>query len=536
MKTFYRVFCFILVLILCVNLIACKKEQTPEEIKVCFDTELEFLPMTADGINELMYNPNRGFRSAASFSLSKLAELGTVEKMTANVLDNLGYYVFKLSQNTTVVNIGIGLTGYSKTETLPDNALVALDVICDVLRSKGYVQNIIFVYNGSHHVAWTTSETAKQNTASVCASEEVMLSHIKQLAPVLAENKDTVYSIMGGFIGFSGDMAESSQYPPVDRNKVMKAIYDNLVAPNDIFYIVRSAAYIDEFIKTYPTEVDPLKIGFVNKAMFGEQTRSQWNSGGYQKGNPEKTATDWWEYVTEKSPYVPNDGELFPNSNLIGKQSHPTPRIPKGIEIILECAHHNMTTMGFWNGYYEVDRANNGPAVMDLWQVEKLTKEMLEEKNIVYDPAWFTEDDGDISYHSAFEFIRDHLGYKVTAQNGKASSDGDCISVEINLKNYGFSAAFGMESGFALLNEKFEPICEINAGEPDKWYSHDPQNPESTEVPTYTINGKLNAPKEKGKFYIAFYLKNDVDCFAKLSNRQMDFENGYNILCEINVN
>ena len=58
------------------------------------------------------------------------------------------------------------------------------------------------------------------------------------MAPVIAENQDTIHSIMGGFIGFSGDMAESSQYPPVDRNRIMKSIYDNLVAPNDIYYIV----------------------------------------------------------------------------------------------------------------------------------------------------------------------------------------------------------------------------------------------------------------------------------------------------------
>ena len=525
-----------MVLILAVSIVGCKKESKTEEIKFCFDTELEFLPMTADGVSELMYNPNRGFRSSANFDLKSLADLGSVEKINEKVYENLGYYVFKLSQNTSVVNIGIGLTGYNKTETLPENALVALDIICDVLRSKGYVQNIVFVYNGSYHVAWTTSETAKENIASVCASQEIMLSHIKQMAPVIAENQDTIHSIMGGFIGFSGDMAESSQYPPVDRNRIMKSIYDNLVAPNDIYYIVRSPEFIDEFIKTYPSEVDPLKIGFVNKAMFGEQTRSQWNSGGFQKGNPEKFDTDWWEYVTEKSPYVPNDGELFPNSNLIGKQSHPVARIPKGIEIILECSHHNMTTMGFWNGYYEVNRASDGPAVMDLWQQEKVTKEMLDELHIVYDPAWFTEDDGDESYHSAFEFIRDHLGYKITAQKGKASSDGDTITAEITLKNYGFSAAFGMESGFALLNEKFELISEVSVGEPEKWYSHDPLNPESSVVPEYTISGKLNAPKEKGKFYIAFYLKNEIDCFAKLSNREMDFENGYNILCEINVN
>lgn len=531
MKTCFKVINLLLSIVLVLSFTSCSKEKKSDEIKLCFNTELEFMPMTADGVLSLMYNPNRGFRSAASFSLSDLAKLETPEKITEAIYKNLNNYVFRLSEGTTVVNIGIGLSAYNKTETLPENALLAIDLICDVLRNKGYVQNINFVYNESYHIAYTTSEEAKQNTASVCASEEIMLSHIKQLAPVIAENKDTINSIMGGFIGFSGDMAESSQYPPVDRNRIMKAVYDNLILPNDIFYIVRSPEFIDEFINKYEGEVDPLKIGFVNKAMFGEQTKSQWHSGGFQKGNPEKFDTDWWEYVTEKSPYVPNDGELFPNSNLIGKQSHPTARIPSGMEIILECAHHNLTTMGFWNGYYEVSR--NDEAVMVRWQSEKLTREMLDQHNIVYDPAWFTNDDGDIYYHNAYEFIRDHLGYKITAQRGKASSDGNTISVEITLKNYGFSPAYGIESGFALLNEKFEPVSQVASGEPDKWYSHDPKDPESTVVPEYIVDANLDAPKENGKYYLAFYLKNGMGQYAKLSNNDESVPfvgEGYNIL------
>ena len=92
--------------------------------------------------------------------------------------------------------------------------------------------------------------------------------------------------------------------------------------------------------------------------------------------------------------------------------------------------------MGFWNGYYEVSR--NDEAVMVRWQSEKLTREMLDQHNIVYDPAWFTENDGDVAYHSAYEFIRDHLGYKITATSGRASSDGAKISVSISLKIMAF--------------------------------------------------------------------------------------------------
>ena len=114
-----------------------------------------------------------------------------------------------------------------------------------------------------------------------------------------------------------------------------------------------------------------------------------------------------------------------------------------------------------------------------------------------------------------------------------ASSDGNTISVEITLKNYGFSPAYGIESGFALLNEKFEPVSQVVSGEPDKWYSHDPKDPESTVVPEYIVDANLDAPKENGKYYLAFYLKNGMGQYAKLSNNDESVPfvgEGYNIL------
>ena len=90
-------------------------------------------------------------------------------------------------------------------------------------------------------------------------------------------------------------------------------------------------------------------------------------------------------------------------------------------------------------------------------------------------------------------------------------------------------------SGFALLNSKYEPISSVAVGDPEKWYSHNPEDETSTDVPEYTIDGKLNLPSDKGKYYIAFFIKNNQNDGAMLSNRDMKFENGYNILCEFEI-
>ncbi|MBO7217947.1 MAG: DUF4874 domain-containing protein, partial [Clostridia bacterium] len=437
MKTFFRLTAVFLVCAILLLANACNNKGGVEAV----NAELAFLPLTSDGDGMLAYNPDRGFRSGAGFSLGSLAKLSSEEKIKEAVYKTLDNYVFKLTDNTKVINLGYGLTEFNKTEKLPDNLLLAIRVVCDILRQKGYKQSVNFVYNSSYHVAWTTSEEARKNIESVCASEEIMLSHIEQLAPVLSEYKDTIFSIMGGFIGFSGDMAESSQYPSVDRNKIMKAVIDKLVLPNDVYYLIRVPEHKFEFEKANPGYEGNSKISFVNKSMFGEQTKLGWNSGGYQKGNPEKTAIDWWEYVTENAFYAPNDGEVFPNSNLIGKQSYPSPRIMSGREIILECAHHGMTTMGVLNGYYEVNRANESPAVMDLWKQEEITPAILYELKIVYDHAFFLDDEGNTVWRNTFQFIREHLGYKLSAAAGSIGIDNEKVSVSLLLKNYGFSAA-----------------------------------------------------------------------------------------------
>lgn len=531
MRNLMRSISLVLVLLIIVLSVGCKNSGSFESV----NAELAFLPLTSDGDKLLSYNPDRGFRSGAGFSLGSLSKLSTEEEIREAVYKNLDNYVFKLSDNTKVINLGYGLTEFNKTEKLPDNALLAIRIIGELLRQKGYKQSVNFVYNSSYHVAWTTSEEAKKNTESVCASEEVILSHIEQLAPVLSEYKDTIFSIMGGFIGFSGDMAESSQYPSVDKNKVMKAVMDKLVVPNDVYYLIRTPEDKYNFEKAYPDYSENYRISFVNKSMFGEQTKPGWNSGGYQKGNPEKSEIDWWEYVTKNALYAPNDGEVFPNRNLIGKQSYPAPRIMTGLEIILECAHHGITTMGVWNGYYEVNRATESPAVMDLWQEQEITPEILNEHKIVYDPSFFLDDEGNTLWRNTFEFIREHLGYRLSATAGSVGIDSEKVSVSLDLKNYGFSAAFNLVSGFAILDEDYNEVSTVKVGEPHRWYSHNPENPESTDVLNHNISASLDTPTKSGKYYIAFYLRNSMNDGAMLANRSIEFENGYNIIWNFEI-
>ena len=159
---------------------------------------------------------------------------------------------------------------------------------------------------------------------------------------------------------------------------------------------------------------------------------------------------------------------------------------------------------------------------------ETITPEALDREGIIYDPAWFTDENGNPVHRNPYEFLRDHLGYRLGAE----SFEFDGKTASLTLKNFGFAAAFNLKSGFAVLDENYNVVSEVEAGEPEKWYSHDPDNYHSTEILEHTVTADIKMPAEKGKYYIGFYLKNTRDDRAKLAN-DMPFVNGYNILCEL---
>ena len=134
----------------------------------------------------------------------------------------------------------------------------------------------------------------------------------------------------------------------------------------------------------------------------------------------------------------------------------------------------------------------------------------------------------DLLWGGALSYLED------TDSNVQAVSVDGKIKVDMGFKNYGFSAAFNLTSGFAILNDKYEVVSEVEVGDPTKWYSHDPENWKSNVVLDHSITAELDAPTEKGTYYVAFYLKNTMGVGAQLSN-SVQFENNQNLLFAFNV-
>lgn len=519
------------------------------------DLKAEYEPLMGGKGNDnwLYYNPDRGYRTEwvvpiyrsraeheGKTDVRDFYEDDSDEQIKKTIEKSYSMYFANADYTPKLVILYIGFTEYGKLDAIPDRALEILQMLFDYCRLRK--TKILFrcAYNGAGHGNWHFDEEYKKECEKYCATEETMLKHIKQLAPFIKKNADVVHKMSSGFIG-NGEMVEVFQYPSVNFNNIIKAIVEEICVPAGLQFSVRMPEYKINFMKEYPDYQYENIIGHNNDATFGEQTKTDMHSGGLQYKNP----NGWWEYTTADAADTSQSGEMFVNTAMVPN------RMPTGMEVILQMAHHRYTTLSQWHTLGEKVQGYNtaDTNVMMQWiEKETVTPELLEENGILYDPNWFLDDNGAELLRNPYEFIRDHLGYKLVAESsnlkGELGKEGT-VSVDMTFKNYGFAAAFMLESGFAVLDENYNLVSSVKAGEPSKWinlpadyYVTEKKSSAQNDVITYNIAGDLTLPKESGTYYIAFYLKNTMNDFAALSNAEssIGFEgDGYNILHKIEI-
>lgn len=430
-------------------------------------------------------------------------------------------------------------------EELSTEALRSIEYFFKKCEEKNKKSMLRICYNSDFARNQALTDTQPDNRvwlAEQCANEGTIIRHTEQLAELIGKYKHTIHTISNGFIGFVGEMAEAYQYPIVDYVTVQKAIVENLCVPNGLFFSTRLPEYKQRIVDADPDWEYLDYISHNNDASYGEQTNDGWNSGGFQKGNPDGLATDWWEWMTKRAAYTPQGGEMYVQDKLIPD------KVPTGMEMILQLAHHRHTSFSYWHGYLEGLTTDGN--ILKGWMQETLTAADLDENHIPHDPAWFADGEE----RNAYEFIRDHLGYRLVGQNvsldwnGKASGK---VNVSLRLKNYGFAAAFNMTGAFAILDADGNVVQYLEGtdlggkNDPSKWYglpalyyTEDYTGTVSasanSDLLTHTVSAAFDAPTESGKYYIGFCLKNSAGDTARLAN-DIETVNGYNILCDFTV-
>lgn len=555
-----------LIMLLSTGMVGCKNKEAADKLTP-IDVTANYDALTGVSNDWLMYNPDRGYRTEMTVYLFDTFEDNPEWKddwrgLNVNESDEFIRKHFErlvsmylLTDNRLTIAY-ISFNDCNTEEYIPEKYLHALDIYFDVCRAKG-VRVIWRHAYGLTTNKYTVNKDDLEYLKAVCADEETMIRHIKQLGEYMKKNLDVIHKVSSGVIG-NGEYTASFQYPPVDFENITDAIVRYMCVPNDLFFSVRLPRYkkelLDEWYETYGEEYPYADyIGFNNDCIYGETERLNANSSCYQYNhNPntcrngdrcylkQENGFDEWSYVIANCAYTSQCGEMYTNEGMVNVAKIMT----DGLEVIKEMAHHRHTTMSNWHTMGEAGDSSNN--VMKHWvEQETVTTEWLDANGIIYDPAWFVDENGNTIDRNPYEFIRDHLGYKLVAEksnlSGKLGKNGT-LKVDLTFKNYGFAAAFFLESGFAILDSKYNLVSSVEAGEPDKWislpadyYVTEKNSSVQADIISYTIDAELKLPAEAGTYYIAFYLKNGLDDYAMLSN-DIKFEgDGFNILHTIEI-
>ena len=468
--------------------------------------------------NHFMYdNPNRGLRGFIIFTdFPNLTKEKIQEQFDEAV--NERFDTSKVPCTTYVVYLYIGEYLQGRTSDPADNpAALTLDddffekaqYILDLFR-KNHIQVLLrFAYWNIHHY-----HTRFPTTDEIC-------THIDQIGKngIVERNKDIIQALQAGFIGQYGEWHSDS--PRADRSAVVNAIIEKML-PEGMSLQLRNPGY-RSFISA--ENLKKVTLSYNDDCFFGIQDTSNLGNGDYSVG-----VADTWEYQKQTGYNAPNDAELYVSYWFWANDLY-----PDGYACVLGAAEHHLTTLSAENGY--VDSGETGTNqfltnsnAMNRWKQQPVTEKWLKVNGMTYAPNWLKDKDGNTVERSAFDYMRDYLGYRLSAtQLSVKELEKGKLSLTLSLQNYGMAAAFNMISRLVILDENGQEIASAEAGDPSTWYATDPSDYNNREQLTHRIMATLDTPSAAGEYRIALQLRSNGGGTARLDNN-IDYDNGYNIL------
>lgn len=449
------------------------------------ETTLE--PLTSEDDAQLWMNPDRGYRIDSwcdLYEMSLIKDPGKV--MTERLLAQ------ELPEGMPrVCQTYIYLSGFNDRD-ISEKGLETLDAVFQAHLDLGLRMQPRFLYPK------TRDDPVND------APQDVILRHIGQLEPVLRKWSHAVQFFPVCFVGVWGEWY-GEKYP-LDRRLIAQTVMEKLVMPNHLYALMRLPRYKNLLEGTPYYE----RIGIENDSVFGKlPALVSYGTGGLDEG------TAQWDQLVQEAAYTPQEGELFMqywfDSNHVRLDNQ---------QVLIQLSEHRFTTLSAIHSY--VDAGAGDETNIGQWKSVPVTEGWLRDNGIQYDPAWFLNRKGETVPRHLFEFIRDHLGYKLTAQNLRVTGEGKPAStaeVEMSLINYGFAAAFNLQSGFAILDEDNRLVSTVDSGSPETWYNRNPEQYADSRNLTHTLKAAVRLPDQPGRYKLAFYLKNTAGQYARLSNR-----------------
>ncbi len=322
-----------------------------------------------------------------------------------------------------------------------------------------------------------------------------ILAHIAQLKEIVNRNADVIYCLQIGWVGAWGEFHSSKsgiEKNPEQFAQVVAATLD-ILPPNRSTMMRYMPAREQALLQLNGHGED--RIGF-----FNDGTLAGFIEGGTFVDYPEKMEKKFWgdllwgkygekgnyhyDMVALVGRHAPIDGELFWSTSKID------PQWETGLAAILRFKEHHYTTFSIVHGNSELDKLTT-PGAIDRWKATPVTADLLAAYGIDCDSDYFAG----APYRTAYDFIRDHLGYRLVVKSA-AVADGEAKAV---LHNYGFAAP---------VNPRRVHFAVLAADGGVKTYPTDFDCRSLAEGRDTLVSGKVPAPKAGEK--LALWLPDEM--------------------------
>lgn len=239
--------------------------------------------------------------------------------------------------------------------------------------------------------------------------------------------------------------------------------------------------------------------------------------------------TPAYEQIVRESPCLPVDGEL-PWGTWSMNEDPDNPEagwIIDGLQTARRLFLQHFTSLSAIHNYKEKNTKDKYS--MMYWKETPVSAEFLRENKMPVSDGYFTRKDGSVAERNVFDYIRDHLGYRIELQEMTAPAvllAGQANPVEISLINRGFSTLFNEHPVYLVLIDESGKVCHVALTDTNvnDWQPYEPGDSTCTPL-LHTIATDLQIPAglAKGTYRLGLWIPDGSD--------RLQYDNRFAIRC-----
>lgn len=207
-----------------------------------------------------------------------------------------------------------------------------------------------------------------------------------------------------------------------------------------------------------------------------------------------------FDQIVEEGAFMPVDGELPWGTWSMNKENGDANGwIIDGKKTARQLFLEHYTSLSVIHNYKE--RGAPDKYSMMYWKETPISEEYLKEKHMPVSDGYFRKHDGSAAQRNAFEYVRDHLGYRLELQELQIDTlkhtDNHILNLSLTLINRGFSTLFNEHPVYFVLVDEHNQVKEFLTNADTN--SFQPYRPgDKTYTPLiHTIKGQVTLPRRR---------------------------------------